>query len=168
MKKLMVLVLGFVLINTANAQLKKVDIVATGLTCSMCSNAIYKQLQVIDGVDKVEIDLNKNLFTVILKAEHNLTPQDFKDRVEKAGFFIGTMVLYISYSNFAIEDGKQENSYVFIDTNSQTLNGEKQFRVLDKGYVTAKEFKKLSKKYIKYATYSVNNENDYHIKLVQE
>ena len=166
MKKLMILVLGFVLIKTANAQLKKVDIVATGLTCSMCSNAIYKQLQVIDGVDKVEIDLNKNLFTVILKADHNLTPQDFKDRVEKAGFFVGTMVLYISYSNFTIEDGKQENNYVFIDTNPQTLNGEKQLRVLDKGYVTAKEFKKLAKNYSQYPTYIKNNETDFHLKLI--
>ncbi len=155
------------LINTANAQLKKVDVVATGLTCSMCSNAIYKQLQSINGVEKVEIDLNKNLFTIILKNEHNLTPKDFKDKVEKAGFFVGSMVLYISYLNLPIEDGKQESNYIFIDTKPQTLNGEKQFRVLDKGYVTGKEFKKLSKAYVKYITYTTTNENDYHIKLVQ-
>jgi copper chaperone CopZ len=154
-------------INTANAQIKKVDIVATGLTCSMCSNAIYKQLQSINGVEKVEIDLNKNLFMVILKNENTLTPKDFKDKVEGAGFFVGSMLLHISYLNLPIEDGKQESNYVFIDTKAQTLNGDKQFRVLDKGYVTSKEFKKNSKAYTKYSTYATTNENDYHIKLVQ-
>lgn len=154
-------------ITNANAQLKKIDIIATGLTCSMCSNAIYKQLESISGVDKVDIDLNKNLFTVILKTGHNLTPKDFKDKVEKAGFFVGSMVLYISYLNLSIVDGKVEGSYIFIDTKPQTLTGEKQFRVLDKGYVTTKEFKKLSKTYVKYPSYATNNENDYHIRLIR-
>ena len=167
MKPILFFLCTVLLINTAYAQIKKIDIVATGLTCSMCSNAIYKQLQSINGVDKVEIDLNKNLFTVILKNEHNLSPKDFKDKVEKAGFFIGSMVLYIDYSNLLIDDGKQEGIYFFIDTKQQTLNGEKQFRVLDKGYVTAKEFKKLLKSYTKYASYATNNENDFHIKLIQ-
>ena len=167
MKPILFFLCTVLFINTTKAQLKKVDIVATGLTCSMCSNAIYKQLQSINGVEKVEIDLNKNLFTVILKNENTLTPKDFKDKVESAGFFVGSMLLYISYLNLPIEDGKQESNYIFIDTKAQTLNGDKQFRVLDKGYVTNKEFKKLSKAYVKYSTYATTNENDYHIKLVQ-
>ena len=167
MKPILFFLCTVLFINTTNAQLKKVDIIATGLTCSMCSNAIYKQLQSINGVENVEIDLNKNLFTVILKNENTLTPKDFKDKVEGAGFFVGSMLLHISYLNLPIEDGKQESNYIFIDTKAQTLNGNKQFRVLDKGYVTSKEFKKLSKAYMKYPSYVTNNENDFHIKLIQ-
>ena len=167
MKPILFFLCTVLFINTTNAQLKKVDIIATGLTCSMCSNAIYKQLQSINGVENVEIDLNKNLFTVILKNENTLTPKDFKDKVEGAGFFVGSMLLHISYLNLPIEDGKQESNYIFIDTKAQTLNGNKQFRVLDKGYVTSKEFKKLSKAYMKDPSYVTNNENDFHIKLIQ-
>ncbi len=167
MNRTLLLICSALFITNIKGQLKKVDIVATGLTCSMCSNAIYKQLESINGVDKVEIDLNKNLFTVILKTEHSLTPKDFKDKVERAGFFIGSMVLYISYLNLSIEDGKEEGNFVFIDTKSQILTGENQFRVLDKGYVTAKEFKKHSKTYAKYSSFMKNNENDFHIKLIQ-
>lgn len=166
MKRILYVLIGLLLAINTNAQLKKVDIVATGLTCSMCSNAIYKQLEAIDGVEKVEIDLNKNLFSVILKTDNKLTPKDFKDKVEKAGFFVGSMVVHVAYSNLMIDDGKQEGNYVFIDTAPQKLNGEKQFKVLDKGYVTAKEFKKLSKQYAKYSTYTSNNQNQFHLKLI--
>ena len=155
------------LITSGQAQLKKVDLVATGLTCSMCSNAIYKQLESIDGVDKIEIDLNKNLFTIILKPNHKLTPKDFKEKVEKAGFFIGSMVLYISYSNLTLEDGKQEGEFIFIEVESQIITGENKFKVVDKGYVTVKEFKKYSKTYTKYPSLVKNSEDDFHLKLVQ-
>ena len=45
---------------------------------------------------------------------------------------------------------------------------ELKFQVLDKGYVTEKEFKKLSKTYKDVATYSTNNENDFHIKILNQ
>ena len=42
------------------------------------------------------------------------------------------------------------------------------FQILDKGYVTEKEFKKLAKTYKDIATYSANNENDFHIKILNQ
>jgi len=41
-----------------------------------------------------------------------------------------------------------------------------QFQVVDKGYVTEKEFKKLSKSYKNIGTYASNNEDDFHIKIL--
>jgi len=41
-----------------------------------------------------------------------------------------------------------------------------QFQVVDKGYVTEKEFKKLSKSYKNVETYASNNEDDFHIKIL--
>jgi len=64
MKKTSLVILSFVFAIIANAQITKVEIMATGLTCSMCSNAINKQLKTIDEVENVDIDLNKNLFIV--------------------------------------------------------------------------------------------------------
>jgi copper chaperone CopZ len=64
------------------AQISKAEI-ATGLTCSMCSNAINKQLKTLPEVVTVETDLNTNTFTVTLK-EGDLSPKVFKEKV--AGF----------------------------------------------------------------------------------
>ena len=141
------------------AQISKAEIRATGLTCSMCSNAINKQLKSLPEVVNVETDLNTNTFTVTLKEGNQLSPKVFKEKVEKAGFFIGTLVITakpetITKSTYILVDDKKSNA-------SQI-----QFQVLDKGFVTEKEFKKLSKSYKNIETYASNNEDDFHIKLI--
>ena len=166
MKKTSLVILSFVFVIIANAQITKVEIMATGLTCSMCSNAINKQLKTIDEVENVDIDLNKNLFIVRLKNNNTLSPKTFKDKVEKAGFFVGSMVLFINFRNQTVEDNKQIDKYIFIDTKAQTLNGVAKVRVLDKGYVTTKEHKKLVKSFAKYTTYSKDNEGIFHLKTI--
>jgi copper chaperone CopZ len=167
MKKVIILLQCMVLAIAVNAQqITKVEIMATGLTCSMCSNAINKQLKTIAEVEKVDIDLNKNLFVVTLKADNKLTPKTFKDKVEKAGFFIGSMVLSVKFANQNVEDNKQIDNYIFIDTKAQTLNGLAKVKVLDKGYVTAKEYKKLAKTFVKYQTYAKGDEGIFHLKTI--
>lgn len=144
----------------SNAQLLKIEIRATGLTCSMCSNAIFKQLQSIVGVDSLQTDLNTNTFVVILKKENNLTPKIFKEKVEKAGFFVG---LFIAT---AMPQTINQQNYVLLNdktTNATTIR----FQVLDKGYVTDKEFKKLSKAFKDIPTYIESNEDNFHIKLLR-
>jgi copper chaperone CopZ len=166
MKKAIILLQFIALSIAVNAQITKVEIMATGLTCSMCSNAINKQLKTLTEVVKVDIDLNKNLFVVTLKADNKLTPKTFKDKVEKAGFFIGSMVLSINLGNLTIEDNKKIDNYIFIDTKPQTLSGLAKVKVLDKGYVTAKEYKKLEKVYTKYQTYTKESEGIFHLKAI--
>jgi len=150
------LILSF---TNANAQISKAEIRATGLTCSMCSNAINKQLKAMPEVANVETDLNTNTFTVTLKEDTAINPIVFKESVEKAGFFIGSLVLTSNLNTL-----KNEN-YIIID-NKNIDSEEVTFQVLDKGYVTDKEFKKLSKSLKKVATYAVNNEDDFHIKVL--
>ncbi len=166
MKKIIFVIAFIITALITNAQISKVEIMATGLTCSMCSNAINKQLKTITEVEKVDIDLNKNLFVVTLKADNKLTPKTFKDKVEKAGFFVGSMELSLNFANQSIEDNKQIDNYIFIDTKTQTLNGLAKVKVLDKGYVTAKEYKKLEKNYTKYLTYNKSSENVFHLKTI--
>lgn len=73
--------------TNTNAQISKAEIRATGLTCSMCSNAINKQLKSLPEVVNVETDLNTNTFTVTLVEGNTLSPKIFKEKVEKAGFY---------------------------------------------------------------------------------
>ncbi len=79
----------------ANAQISKAEIRATGLTCSMCSNAINKQLKALPEVANITTDLNTNTFTVTLNENTSITPKTFKQSVEKAGFFYWLITTYI-------------------------------------------------------------------------
>lgn len=154
------LALIIMLLNlNANAQISKAEIIATGLTCSMCSNAINKQLKTLPEVVNIETDLNTNTFTITLKEGNTLSPKVFREKVEKAGFFIGSLVLTTKSETI------NQSSYVLVNKLSNS-DKEIQIKVLDKGYVTEKEFKKLSKLYKNVETYVLNKEDDFHIKIL--
>lgn len=154
----------------SNAQISKVEIMATGLTCSMCSNAINKQLKSLTQVDSIGTDLNTNTFTVYFKKDNTLQPKVLKNAVEKAGFFVGSMVLTAKFDTPKIEDNAtvkiDDVTYTFIDIKNPIAHGETKYRVLDKGFVTQKEYKKLVKSYSKYPGYATENENDYYLKAL--
>lgn len=161
MKKVYLMIASMVLMFSikSNAQIIKAEIRATGLTCSMCSNAINKQLKSMTEVVNVETDLNTNTFTVTLKEGNDLSPKVFKEKVEKAGFFIGSLVVT------AKSDTLTKTSYILV-SDKKSNSSEVQFQVVDKGYITEKEFKKLSKSYKNIDTYALNNEDDFHIKII--
>ena len=160
-RKIYIIIASMVLMFSikGNAQIVKAEIRATGLTCSMCSNAINKQLKSMPEVADVATDLNTNTFTVSLKEGNDLNPKVFKEKVEKAGFFIGSLVVT------AKSDTITKNSYILVNDKKNNAS-EVQFQVVDKGYVTEKEFKKLSKSYKNIVTYASNNEDDFHIKMI--
>lgn len=156
------LILAFLIMlvsTNTNAQISKAEIRATGLTCSMCSNAINKQLKNLPEVVTVETDLNTNTFTVTLTQGNTLSPKVFKEKVEKAGFFIGLLVVT------AKSEIITNSAYIVVNDKSNYA-AEIQFQVVDKGYVTEKEFKKLSRSFKNIETYFSNNEDDFHIKVL--
>ncbi len=170
MKNIFVYISLFLFALNANAQIAKAEIIATGLTCSMCSNAINKQFKALAEVENVETDLNTNTFTVYLKKDSKITPRILKERVEKAGFFVGSMIITMQFENLNVSDNlsvTQDNlPLIFIDSKPKTLNGETRVKILDKGFVTQKEYKKLSKLYAKYPSYAFENEDNYHLKTI--
>ena len=166
----LILIACLVLITSAKSysQISKAEIMATGLTCSMCSNAINKQLKATVGVDSVSTDLNTNTFTVFFKKESKIMPKVLKEGVEKAGFFIGSLVITVPTESLKMAEDKtillNGSTFVLLDEKLKNSNGETKVRVYDKGYVTQKEHKKLLKTLSKTASYSADNEDDYHIK----
>ena len=145
--------------STGFAQISKAEIRATGLTCSMCSNAINKQLKSMPEAVDVATDLNTNTFTVTLKEGNTLTPAAFKEKVEKAGFFIGSLVVTVD------AETASKSPYVLVKEVANTPK-QVQIQVLDKGYVTDKEFKKVTKTYKSIASFNNGNEGDFHVKVV--
>ncbi len=168
--KNIVTVITMVLSCSAFAQINKAEIVATGLTCSMCSNAINKQLQKIAEVDSVAIDLNTNTFVVYFKKENKLKPRVLKESVEKAGFFIGSLTLTVSTEYLKKENSNvvsiDNSTFIFLSQETTSNDAEAKIKIYDKGYVTQKEYKKLLKTFSKTASYPIENEDDYHIKVI--
>jgi hypothetical protein len=57
-----------------------------------------------------------------------------------------------------------KSAYILV--NDKLSNASEIQKILDKGFVTEKEFKKLSKPIKNVETYASNNEDDFHIKLI--
>ena len=131
-KILLAILFAFTLPIISYSQITKAEIVATGLTCSMCSNAINKQLKALPQVENVATNLDTNTFTVTLKKKNNITPQQLKQSVEKAGFFVGSMIITLSLDNPKLDNQDSlnhgESTYVFLGAET------KQVTDLDIGY----------------------------------
>ena len=170
MKKLFILtVISFVSV-IGNAQIVKAELTATGLTCSMCSKATYKQLISISEVEKVEPDLNNTAFVIYFKNGSTANISDIKTKVEDAGFSVGELVVTFNLNNQSIENNSSfqldKFTYTVMDSKSATLTGEVKAKILDKGYIVEKEYKQISKMKKNYPSYATNSKNLYHIKVL--
>ena len=156
--KILILLVLLLVSVKSNAQISKAEIRVTGLTCSMCSNAVNKKLKSLVEVETVNIDLNTNTFIVILKKNNTVSPLIFKESIEKAGFFIGSLVHTTTTETIS------KKQYVKVDY-TKSSSHIIQIQILDKGYVTNKEFKKILKSLKYIVSYYLNNEIDFHFKI---
>ncbi|MBU3715368.1 MAG: heavy-metal-associated domain-containing protein, partial [Ferruginibacter sp.] len=69
-------------------QISKVTIQASGLTCSMCSNAINKSIRSLKYVDEVVADIKNSSFVVTFKNPNLVNFDELKNKVESAGFAV--------------------------------------------------------------------------------
>ena len=170
MKKLLTITLLLFITIIANTQIMRAELTATGLTCSMCSKATYNQLISISEVEKVETDLNNTAFIIHFKSNTPVTINNLKKKVEDAGFAVGELIVLFKLDNQVAENNTSfvidNNTYTFMETKSSTLNGEVKLKIMDKGYVVDKEFKKLSNMTKQYPSYVGTNKNTYHIKTL--
>lgn len=167
-KRFIVLVMLLGMMNSY-AQISKAEIIATGLTCSMCSNAINKQLKAMPEVEKVMIDLNNNTFVVNLKKNSFITPQMLKNNIEKTGFFVGSMILTMDANNLEPKDNNSfknaSGTYVFVNPDEKAANEKLRLKVLNSGFVTKKEYKKSAKMLSKYIGFGAQ-EGTYYVKTI--
>ena len=170
MKKLLTIALLLCITTIANSQIIRAELTATGLTCSMCSKATYNQLISIPEVEKVEPDLNNTTFIIHFKNNTPVTVSNLKKKVEDAGFAVGELIVLFKLDNKVAENNTSfvldNNTYTFMDTKPSTLNGEVKLKILDKGFVVDKEYKKLSNITNQYPSYVGNKKNTYHIKTL--
>ena len=147
MKKILFLL--FITIGLfANAQVKKADLRASGLTCAMCSKAVYKSLSAISFVDKINVDIQKSTYEIIFKSGIDVDFDALSRAVVDAGFSVAQLQITSVFNGVKAQKGAKielgDKTIQFINGADQLLSGEKKFTLVDKNFVSAKEFKKYS------------------------
>ncbi len=134
--------------SIASAQVVRAELQAAGLTCSMCSRATDKQLRTLDFIDSVGIDLRRTIFILYFKKDKMVDFNQIRKKVEDAGFSVAMLNVTYQFDNLKIDNGTQfsynNSQFLFINVTPKTLNGEAIFRIMDKGFLNAKEYKKYA------------------------
>ncbi|MBO9661199.1 MAG: heavy-metal-associated domain-containing protein [Chitinophagaceae bacterium] len=148
MKKLLILLVAGFMTLAASAQFSKASLQATGLTCAMCSNAINKALQEVPFVASVKSDIKNSVFNIVFKENESVDIDAIRKAVEDAGFSVGGLKLTGQFEQVAIGNDKHievgGSTFHFLDVKQASLNGEQTLTVVDKNFISAKQFKKFS------------------------
>lgn len=148
MKRIMIFLVMALAGLQVQAQFSKGVLQATGLTCAMCSNAINKALLEVPFVESVKSDIKNSAFNIVFKQGQPVNIDALKDAVEDAGFSVGSLKLTGQFNDLKVKNDQHlligNTNFHFLDVKEQVLNGENTFTVVDKAFVTAKQFKKYS------------------------
>ena len=101
MKKLFTLGM-FLFSIAAFAQVTSLSLQASGLTCSMCSNAINKSLQSLSFVEQVTANISNSTFDILLKPGSQVDFDQLKKKVQDAGFFVANLSAKFDFKNVVI------------------------------------------------------------------
>lgn len=148
MKLLSILLLALGITFGAEAQYKKASLQASGLTCAMCSRATLESLQTLSFVDKIDTDLDNTTFILFFKPGADISIDAIKQKVEDAGFSVGKLVVTAGFKEVKVQNDAHinfaGNTLHFMHVKDQVLNGDKDITVIDKDFVSSKQFKKFS------------------------
>ena len=130
------------------SQISKVSIQASGLTCSMCSNAINKALKSLDFVEKVDANIKNSTFELTFKSGRYIDFNLLKKKVEDAGYSVANFAATVQFNNVQVKGGQPvsvgDYAFEIINAGDKVLNGLKELRFIDKGFLSGKEYKKNS------------------------
>jgi copper chaperone CopZ len=149
MRKMIVLVAVVIISVSASAQqFKSADLTASGLTCSMCSKAIYDALKKVDFVKEVKANIKNSTYNIEFNENANVDPDALSKAVTDAGFSVAKLKMLVNFSSQQVKNDSHVTvngkTFHFMNVGSQTLNGAKQLTLLDKKFISAKEHKKFA------------------------
>ena len=130
---------------SAGAQSPRATLQAAGLTCAMCSNAIYQSLIRLPFVEDVSPDLKNSAFIITFRSSKTIDPMAMRRVVEDAGFSIARL----SWPMRVTELASLNNSiYSLQGMNLYIMNPKKigksdsvELVMIDKEFLTKKKYK---------------------------
>ncbi len=90
-RKLITGLFGLLLMQAAFAAGIQYQMRVDGLACPFCAYGIEKKLKAIDGVEKINVDLDKGLVTVEVREGTTLSEEQMKKLFQDAGFTYRSM-----------------------------------------------------------------------------
>jgi len=132
---------------TANAQITKASLQASGLTCSMCSKAVKEALEGVTFVEKVQVDIKNQQYNLTFKQDASVDPDLLNKAVEDAGFSVASLKVTANVAS-PVKLAKDQHVKIgnqvfhFLNAKGQEVSGVVSFNVVDKGFVSEKEAKK--------------------------
>lgn len=153
-KALFVFVISITLVSVSLnsfGQIESVSLQASGLTCSMCSRAIYKSLQKVPDIGKVEEDIEHSSYHIHFTHTDANSLQALKKAVIDAGFSVARMEITVDFQHAAVSNDstlKLNNQiFQFVHISNQLLEGPTQLLIVDKDYLLEKDRKKYAGSY---------------------
>jgi cation transport ATPase len=71
---------------SARAEYQQVNLTVFGMDCAPCAHAIHVSMKGIQGVNKVDVDLNTGLVSIKLSSGNSASMRQFNQAVERNGF----------------------------------------------------------------------------------
>lgn len=148
MKKIFLILLSIGTVVTTNAQFKTAMLQASGLTCAMCTKAINKSLEKLSFIQSINPDIKNSAFNIQFKQGAAVNIDQLKTAVQDAGFSVAKLKLTGFFTNVEVKNDEHVqingNIFHFVKVNNQTLDGTREITVVDKNFVSTKEFNKFS------------------------
>ncbi len=146
MKKIFLLLICCWTIS-ANAQVQKVNLQASGLTCAMCSKAIYKAVSAISFVDTVLVNIEASTYDIRFDKETTPRFDQIAKAVVDAGFSVANLTVMVNFDKQAVDKNGSFTldgiNYKLMGTPPTTLQGSKKMQLIGKQYMLPKDFKKI-------------------------
>lgn len=124
-------------------ELKGAVIQAAGLTCAMCSNAIYKSLVTLPFIDQVEPDLSSSSFVISFKNNTGIDPDAMRRKIEDAGFSIASFTWELVFKKDEIKEKTifTVRNIPFCAPDNFNADGLKRLVMTDKYFTTDRKLK---------------------------
>jgi len=147
MKKIM-LVIALMVAISASAQIEKAKLTASGLTCSMCSKAIYEALIKVKFIESVQANIQESSYSISFKKDMPADLDILRKAVEGAGFSVAKLQVTVNFDNASVQNDAMiqlnGKAFHFLHIEPQTLTGAQTLTLVDEHFTNAKEHKKFA------------------------
>jgi len=150
LKKVSLVILWCVITSMLQAQITKVNLQASGLTCSMCNLSIKKSLEKITFIDSIIPDVETATYEIKFKENAAVNLNEIKEAVTKAGFSVAKFVFYLDVQKVSISSDKKfeinGTTFNIFEGKIESKKAIAAFQIIDKGFISDKTFKKYKGK----------------------